>query len=105
MSTNILSKEEVEDIRSTFDRLAHQVANARIMSDQLVRDDKVVPMPRVTADFSIGDFLIYDRLRHPEQELESASLQDVVERLDELIGEIKNLNETCYSIRINTHDS
>lgn len=65
--SDFIKQSDVADVMETLDRLESQARNAKFLTSLMVRDDKWKDQrPTVTVDFSLGDFLVFDRKRHPE---------------------------------------
>lgn len=62
----MLNEQEASDIRSTLERLRDQARNSALLVDFMVHDERAVLTEAVVPDFSVGDFLVFDRKRHPE---------------------------------------
>lgn len=66
MSTRPLLKQEITEIETTLGRLRDQARNAALLSTFMVHDESIKSFDPVVPDFSIGDFLVFDRKLHPE---------------------------------------
>lgn len=64
--TRKLTDRERDQLHDSLQRLQNQSKVAQFMIPYLVTDKNAKPMKKVTPDFAVGDFLVYDMKRHPE---------------------------------------